>query len=310
MIAEQRRLALLFLRLMAVARYRFIAELVMWFLGVWWCCAVAIFLLEAGHNPRIHSLGDAVYALLVTMTTSGDSAVAPLSAAGRWVMAVAVLASKLLTALLCALAAAVLIERKVREDMGLKMFDFNDHVVLIGWNLKGPHILAALRQDPVMGHKHVVIMSDGEARPSDDPLAHWSRSSLPIRGECLERANLAKASSIVVLANYAEKHNADALSAINCLMARQLNPSAPITVELLDPSQRPYLEAAGATDIVAVGEVGGFLLAEAAVGGVQTREFLVGLKRRAQARTERSAAASTAPASGAQSQVKSISPAR
>lgn len=287
MIAEQKRLALLFLRLMAVARYRFIAELVMWFLGVWLGCALAIFLLEAGSNPRIHSLGDSVYALLVTMTTSGDSAVAPQSTAGRLIMAVAVLASKLLTALLCALAAAVLIERKVREDMGLKMFDFRDHVVIIGWNLKGPHILAALRQDPVLGHRHVVIMSDGESRPSDDPLAHWARSSLPIRGECLARANLAEAGSIVVLANYAEKQNADALSAINCLMARRLNPAAPITVELLDPSQRPYLEAAGATDIVAVGEVGGFLLAEAAVGGAQTREFLLGLKRRAQARDER-----------------------
>lgn len=302
-MSEHRRLALMFLRLMAVARYRFIVELVMWFVIVWVGCAVGVYLLERGLNPRLQTPGDALYALLVTMTTSGDSAVAPQSSGGRWIMAVAVLASKLLTALLCALAAAVLIERRVREDMGLKMFDFTDHIVIIGWNLKGPHILKALRQDPALGHRHVVVISDGDVRPSDDPLTHWSRSPLPIRGESVMRARIGQAGRIVVLANYAEKLNADALSAVNVLMARQHNPRAPITVELLDPAQRPYLEAAGATDIVAVGEVGGFLLAESALGSAHTRGFLMGLQSRAEARAAGSVTASVAasgdPASGA-----------
>lgn len=280
MHAEPSRLALLFLRWMARARNRFIAELVIWFLAVWVLGAVAIWAGEVGLNPKIKTLTDALYGVLVTMTTSGDSAVTPVSAMGRWVMSAAVLASKLLTALLCALAAAVLIERKVREDLGLKMFEYSDHIVIIGWNLKGPHILRALQQDAQFGHRHVVIMSDGENRPSDAPMVHWTKTPLPIRGEALERAGLARAARIIVLADYAEKAHADALSAVSCLMARHAHPAAPITVELLDPAQRPVLEAAGATDIVGIGEVGGYLLAEAAVGGVQTRAFLSALSQR------------------------------
>lgn len=181
MQADHRRWALLFLRWMATARNRFIAELVLWFVGVWWLGALLIAWAEIGHSTRIQNLQDAFYGVLVTMTTSGDSAVAPVTAAGRWIMAAAVLASKLLTALLCALAAAVLIERKVREDLGLKMFEYKDHVIV---------------------------------------------------------------------------------------------------VELLDPAQGPVLQAAGATDIVGIGEVGGYLLAEAAVGDEAARTFIRELSER------------------------------
>lgn len=281
MHAENRRIALLFLRWIAVTRHRLIVDGLIWFSAVWLICALAVFLFEGGHNPRIHSLADAIYGLLVTMTTSGDSAVAPVTSAGRWVLSVAVLASKLLTALLCALAAAVLIERRVREDMGLKMFNYRQHLVIIGWNMKGPHILRALQHDPVLGTKPVVVMSEGDGKPLEDPDVHWTRSSLPIRGESVERAGLARASHIIVLANYAEKSHADALTAINCLMARKLNAQAQITAELLDPSQRAYLEAAGVDNIVGIGEVGGFMLAEAAVGNEETRAFLARLSGRA-----------------------------
>ena len=286
MTAEHQRLAQIFLRWMATARNRFIVELVLWFMGVWLVSGVSIWLAETGLNPKVHSLGDALYGLLVTMTTSGDSAISPLTVMGRWVMALAVLASKLLTALLCALAAAVLIERKVREDMGLKMFEYSDHVVIIGWNLKGPHLLRTLQLDTKLGRRPVVIMSGGDSRPCDDPMVHWTRAHLPIRGDEAERAGLSHAARVIVLADYAEKSHADALSAVNCLMARRINPRVPITVELLDPSQRASLEAAGATEIVGIGEVGGYLLAEAAVGGAQTREFLEALSRRGRATDE------------------------
>lgn len=280
MQADHRRWALLFLRWMATARNRFIAELVLWFVGVWWLGALLIAWAEIGHSTRIQNLQDAFYGVLVTMTTSGDSAVAPVTAAGRWIMAAAVLASKLLTALLCALAAAVLIERKVREDLGLKMFEYKDHVIVIGWNLKGPHLLRTLQQDPVLGRRQVVVMSEGDSRPWNDPMVHWTRSSLPVRGDALDRAGLPRAARIIILANYAEKTHADTISAVSCLMARRNNPNAPIVVELLDPAQGPVLQAAGATDIVGIGEVGGYLLAEAAVGDEAARTFIRELSER------------------------------
>ena len=263
-----------FMRLMAVARYRFIIELTVIFILVWCGCAVLVYVFEYGINPKLHSMGDAIYFLLVTMTTSGDTTVSPLTTGGRMVMGFAAILSKLLTALLCALAAAVLIERKVKEEMGLKMHKMDHHIVLIGWNLKGKQIITTLRADPALADMPIVIMADMEHKPVDDPLVMFTRSPYPVRGESIERACLQAAATVVVLANYNEKHNADALTAVNCMLARSVNPKGRIIAELLDPAQRLYLEAAGANEVVGIGEVGGFLLAEATIGNAEAKKLL------------------------------------
>lgn len=270
-----------FMRLMAVTRFRFIAELIIIFLIVWYGCALLIFEFESGANPRIHDRSDAVYSLLVTMTTSGDSAVAPGSTGGRIVMGFALIASKLLTALLCAVAAAVLIDQKLKMEMGLKVHKLTNHIVLVGWNLKGGQIISTLRQEAGFHKTPMVVMADLESKPVDDALVYFTRSPYPIRGEAIERAALSQAQVIIVLANYAERQHADALTAVNCLMARKLNPEAQIIAELLDPGQRVYLESAGVNCVVSIGDVGGFLLAEAVLGSQQAQQLLSYVSRRA-----------------------------
>lgn len=278
-------IAALFIRLMAVARHRFIFELTVIFVLMWVFGAVLVYYFEAGHSSHIHTFGEAFYGILVCMTTSGDSAIQPVTTAGRAVVGIALILSKLLTALLCALAAAVLIERKVKEDMGLKMHKLSQHVVIIGWNLKGPQIIRTLRSEAQFAHAPILVMADLDHKPIDDPLLLFTRASYPIRGEAVDRACLPAAATIVVLANYAEKQNADALTAVNCMVARQANRGARVITELLDPSQRVYMEAAGADQVVGIGEVGGFLLAEATIGNEQARQLLAFVAEAGQAQT-------------------------
>ncbi len=264
----------LFMRLMSITRIRFIVELTVLFLVVWLGCAVLVFQYEVGLNPRIHTLADAVYVLLVTMTTSGDAAVVPASAGGRMVVSFALIVSKLLTALLCAVAAAILIDHKLKMEMGLKMHKLEDHIVILGWNLKGVQIVSTLRNDKKLHKSPLLIMADLDQKPIDDGLVYFTRAGYPIRGEALVRACLDRAKIIIVLANYAERQHADALTAVNCLMARKTNPNAQIVAELLDPNQRVYLESAGANAVVSIGDVGGFLLAEAALGSQEAERLL------------------------------------
>lgn len=270
----------LFMRLMSITRIRFIIELTVWFLLVWLGCAVLVYGFEAGINARIKTLNDAIYVLLVTMTTSGDAAVVPVTTGGRWVVGFAVIVSKLLTALLCAVAAAILIDHKLKMEMGLKMHALENHVVIVGWNLKGSQIVAALRNDAELQKTPLLVMADLEQKPVEDALVYFTRAGNPIRGESIQRACLQKAKIIIILANYAERSHADALSAVNCLMARKTNPDAKIIAELLDPNQRIYLESAGATAVISLGDVAGLLLAEAALGNQTTQELLQHVTRR------------------------------
>ncbi|WMW82141.1 potassium channel family protein [Undibacterium cyanobacteriorum] len=270
-----------FFRLMSRTRLRFILELSLMFVLVWCGCALLIYTFEHGINPRIHDRLDAIYYLLVTMTTSGDSAVTPMTTGGRVVMSFALILSKLLTALLCAVAAAVLIDHKLKVEMGLKMHKLNNHIVIIGWNLKGSQIVSSFRKNPSLQKEEIVVMADIEQKPVDDPLLYFTRSPYPIRGDAIERACLAQARVIVILANYGERQYADALTAVNCMMARKENPEAKVVAELLDPGQRLYLETSGANSVVSIGDVGGFLLAEAVAGSQEAQFLLNAVARRA-----------------------------
>lgn len=267
-------IAYLFIRLMAVARVRFLIQLSILFVGVWLGCALLIWWLEGGVNPRVTDLPRTIYILLVTMTTSGDSAAPPVSVGGRWVMGFALMASKLLTALLCALAAAVMIDRKVREEMGLISHDLSNHVVILGWNLKGPHIVHTLRGASETADVPIVVLAHVDNKPVDDPLVYFTRCTNPVRGDAIHRACLDRAATIVVLADYAERSHADALTAVNCMVARKAAPKARLIAELLDPTQRVYLDNAGADQVVGIGEVGGFLLAEAVIGTEDAQNLL------------------------------------
>lgn len=264
----------LFMRLMSITRFRFIAELTVLFLAVWLGCAVLVYHFEFGVNHRIHTLADAVYVLLVTMTTSGDAAIVPVTGGGRMVISFALIISKLLTALLCAVAAAILIDHKLKMEMGLKMHKLENHIIIMGWNLKGAQIIATLRNDKNLHKTPILVMADIEQKPVDDGLVYFTRASNPIRGDSIQRACLDKAQVVIVLANYAERMHADALTTVNCLMARKANTTAKIIAELLDPNQRVYLESAGANSVVSIGDVGGFLLAEAALGSQEAQQLL------------------------------------
>ncbi|MBI3712084.1 MAG: NAD-binding protein [Burkholderiales bacterium] len=270
----------MFVRLMSKTRFRFIVELTIIFVMVWGCGALLIYAFEYGSNPKIHSRLEAVYYLLVTMTTSGDSAVTPLTPGGRMVMSFALILSKLLTALLCAVAAAMLIDHKLKLEMGLKMHKVSNHIVIIGWNLKGAQIVTSLRNDPNYSRESIVVMADIDQKPMEDPMLYFTRAGCPIRGEPITRAALPEAKIVIVLANYSERQNADSLTAVNVLMARKLNPDARIVAELLDPTQRVYLESAGADLVVSIGDVGGFLLAEAVLGSPEAQALLSAVSRR------------------------------
>lgn len=265
--------------LLAKARVRLAIQLLLIFVGIWIGCAVVLVLFETGAARKIQSLGDAVFYMLASMMTSGEVGIGPETIIGRLAIGFAMFSSKLLTALLCALAAALLIEHRVREDMGLRMHHFEKHVVIVGWNLKGPQIIQTLRRDPAWAQTPVVIVADLESKPDSDPMVFFNRSPHPLRGEAIERSALARASTVVVLADYGEKRHADALTAVNCLTVRHHNRAARVIAELLDPSQRPYLEMAGADDIVGIGEVGGYLIAEATVGRQSARELLAQVHR-------------------------------
>ncbi len=87
-----------------------------------------------------------------------------------------------------------------------------------------------------------------------------------VHTEDIKKVSIEKAETILLLAHYTIKERSDAITAMNGLLARNINPKARIAAELLAPTSREYLEIAGANFIIGVSEIGGILIADACVG--------------------------------------------
>ena len=280
MLFSARIVVTFLMRLLVLARRRYIIKLTIGFLLVWIGCAAMVYYIELGHNPKMRSLSESIYYMMVTMMTSNDSNFMPVTSAGRWAMSLAMIFSKVLTAMLVAVVAALLVERNMKAEMGLKMHKLENHIVIVGWNLKGASIIRTIREEEEHKETPIVIMADLDQTPSQDPNVFFTRSHYPMRSVAIERASLAKAATCVVLASYSEKVHADALTSVNCMVVRRMNPRVRLVAALLDPNQRIYLTAAGADEIVGIGEVGGFLLAEATIGNEEARKLLAFVTRK------------------------------
>lgn len=228
------------------------------------CIGIASF--ELHNNPSFSHLGDVVYYVITTMSTVGFGDKTTVTPGGRVITIVIIAMSLSLIALFSALMAALFIETKLREEMGMNSIRTKNHILIIGWNMKGPQIIERLHEDPKYKDVEIVILSDLSSKPVNDDAVFFVRYQNLLDADDLRKASAGKAQKIILLANYELKAGADMHTASYCMLVRKLNPDAQIVVEMLNIKSRDYYEAAGANSIIGVGELGGLMITEACLG--------------------------------------------
>ncbi|MBQ49382.1 MAG: hypothetical protein CMP10_18535 [Zetaproteobacteria bacterium] len=253
---------------------KLITRLIAYFMAIVIIGVGGISYFELSVNDQFETLFDVIYYTFTTMSTVGFGDKVPYSVGGKLITIVVILTSVVFVALFSAMVAALFIESKLREEMGMKQTNFTDHIVIIGWNLKGPRIIELLHKKEEFQKKHMVVCADIEKNPLDHPYIAFSRYRGTVHEADLLKASADKAEIIIFLADYSIKQGSDAMTCVNCLVTRKVNPNAKIIVEMLNPQARDYLELAGSDLIIGVGEVGGLMITEACFGNEKIKSTL------------------------------------
>ena len=206
-----------------------------------------------------YSLGDALYMVVITISTVGYGEVGELSDAGRLFTSLLIFVNIGVFAYLLAVFTYYIVEGEIFKLMHLNQIEeriqkLEDHVILCGYGQYGREIAANLA---VHDTRFVIIEEDVE---KIENIQQTNEDILYIEGDAtldsmLERAGVAKARGLIA----ALGEDSDNLFLV--LSARALNPNLTIVSRAIQPRSQAKLIKAGADHVVMPANIGGFYMA-------------------------------------------------
>lgn len=220
---------------------------------------VGIYLVE----PNV-SLLDSFWWTIVTLTTVGYGDITPVTAAGRLIAIIDMIVGIGILAVFSATLASILVDQKIKDDLGMNSYQFEKHIIICEWNYRAETIIKELRRDPKVKDKPIVLIAEIDRKPLDDLDLFFVRGQ--VSDDTLNRANLKEAKTVIILGDdRLDYKNRDAKVILATLTVESINRDAYTIVELIDQAYIPTCKRANADEIIVSSRLSSRLISKAAL---------------------------------------------
>ncbi|MEQ8998653.1 MAG: ion channel [Coleofasciculus sp. B1-GNL1-01] len=210
------------------------------------------------------SFVDALWWSIVTIATVGYGDIAPVTIGGRLIAIIDMFFGIGVLAIFSGSLASILVDRKIRKELGMDSYTFENHIILCEWNSRSRVILHELRLDPKTQDELIVLISDIDRKPIADDNLYFIRGE--VSDETLKQANLAKANTVIILGDDELTYTArDAKVILSTLTVESINPAAYTIVELVNEAYVSTCKRANADEIIVSNELNSRLISQAAL---------------------------------------------
>jgi voltage-gated potassium channel len=224
------------------------------------------FFIECGKNQSIHNPFDAIWWVIVTMSTVGYGDIYPSTTAGRVVGIFMMFIGVAFMGTLSATIASSIIGRDIKGGLGLLSVDVRDHVVVCGWNHQASRLIEDMMEDLEENDRYLVILANLPSKPIEHERITF------VKGDCtnevdLRRANIAEARTALVLSDTSNGSldSADARVILTTLAIETIKPEIYTRAEVINSKNAFHLKNAHVDEIIPGGEFSGRLMAKTAV---------------------------------------------
>jgi voltage-gated potassium channel len=214
-------------------------------------------------EPKL-TLINAMWLSVVTLTTVGYGDITPTTIAGRIIGVIIMMFGIGILGMFTASVASFFVEKKLKEDRGMKSIDCKNHIIICTWNQSTKDILHELRSDSRTVMKPIVLIANLELKPIEDDKVYFINGEA--NEENLNRANISEAETVIVLGDdRLEADNRDAKVVLTTLTIETMNPDIYSIVQLEKESNARHCERAKADEIIIRSEFSSRLISRSAL---------------------------------------------
>jgi voltage-gated potassium channel len=230
--------------------------------------SLLILLFEKRVNPDIKTYWDAIWLVFISLATIGYGDIVPVTAGGKLVIfGLMIVGVGTISAYVAGLATRRVARAKRRYNGLEGKTKSSDHVVICGWNSRGPYVIERLKSEMQNEHRPIILLADLNEKPLEDEYIFFFQGS-PVSETDLRRTNIAAARSAILLADDTKggtPEDIDSRTVLTALTIRALSPTLKMTAEVLKPENINHLKLAEVEEILDSDMVLGNLIARSAL---------------------------------------------
>jgi voltage-gated potassium channel len=230
--------------------------------------AFIFYFVEGAKNPNLNNFGQAVWWVLVSITTVGYGDIVPFTDAGRILGIILIFTGVALVSMFTATVSSIFVAKKLKEDRGLKQIPLRDHIILCGWNHTAEQVLKAIfkKDDPM---QVLMINQLPEDRIENINMTFKGFPLHFVRGdftheEILIRSNLPKARAVLIIPDESGgiTSRTDEKTILTAFSVKAIQPKIKVYAHILDRENEAYLKKAQVDDYIVSDSFSGALLGE------------------------------------------------
>lgn len=223
---------------------------------------------EVQANDGFNSLGDAIWWVLVTMTTVGYGDRVPITPGGRLIGITVMFFGVALVSLFTATVSSIFVARQIKEGRGLEQIKLKNHLIICGWNFNGEQILNTLLKHSKK-NSQIVLINQLSENAISDVLNYFSALKIKyVHGDytketVLNRANISGAESAIVLPDFSTSlgDKSDERTILATLSIKSINPKIKVYAHILNRENLSHIRKAKVDDVLLSDAYAGYIMA-------------------------------------------------
>ncbi len=220
------------------------------------------------HGGDIHSLWDATWWAVVTITTVGYGDVVPKTVLGRLVGIFVMLSGISVISLLTATISSVFVAQRIRENQGLQQIKLKGHTIICGWNQRLDNLLETLDKIAQSRRENVVLINEMLPERMEEILSGYSNLNLKyVHGDytkepTLSRANVKEARTVIILPDMSlGSVPRDDKTLPAALAVKSMKRDIKVYAHIINRENLSHLKRANVDDVIVSDDHVGYLLA-------------------------------------------------